>query len=263
MSASIVRRSPGRLSDRLSERDVQVLRSVREHRFLTARQIGALHFADHATPLAGARVCRRVLARLSDEGVFARLERRVGGVRAGSASYVYALGPVGSRLIDERRRRLNEPSPLFLTHTLAVAQTHVDLVQAARAGDVDLVGVEVEPACWRRFIGRGGAPEVVKPDLYVVTGSGDFEDCWFIEVDCGTESPQALRRKCRAYASYWRSGREQDARGTFPLVVWSAPTKQRAARISQTIAAARHLKRDLFRVTTANEFVALLSEGAE
>ncbi|HEX6700896.1 MAG TPA: replication-relaxation family protein [Gaiellaceae bacterium] len=261
MSASLVRRTSVALSDRLSERDLEVLRSAREHRFLTARQIEALHFADHATPLAGARVCRRVLARLSEHRLLARLERRVGGVRAGSASYVYALGPTGSRLIDERPRRVSEPSPLFLAHTLAVAQTHVELVQAARAGDVDLVGVEVEPACWRRYVGAGGAPEAVKPDLYVVTGSGEYEDCWFVEIDCGTESPQALRRKCRAYEAYWRSGREQAAHGTFPLVVWSAPTKQRAARISQTITATRHLKRELFRVTAAAELVALVSGG--
>jgi hypothetical protein len=262
MSASLVRPTSALLSDRISERDLDVLRSVRQHRFLTARQIEALHFADHATALAGARVCRRVLARLSEHRLLVRLERRVGGVRAGSASYVYALGPAGSRLVDERRRRLNEPSPLFLMHTLAVAQTHVELVQAGRVGDVDLVGVEVEPACWRRYVGAGGAPEAVKPDLYVVTGSGDFEDCWFIEIDCGTESPQAIRRKCRAYESYWRSGRAQAAHGTFPLVAWSAPTKERAARIGQTIAATRHLKRELFRVTIAGELVALVGGGA-
>jgi len=262
MSASLGRRALAQLSERLSKRDLEVLRSVREHRFLTARQIEVLHFAEHATALAGARVCRRVLARLTETGLVVRLARRVGGVRAGSASYVYALGTAGSRLIDDRRLRFFEPSPLFLAHTLAVAQTHVELVQEARVGRLEVVSVDVEPACWRRFVGSGGAPEAVKPDLYVVTASGDFEDCWFIEVDCGTESPQALRRKCRAYESYWRSGREQAAHGTFPLVVWSAPTKQRAARIRQTIAAARHPKRDLFRVTTADELVALLSGGA-
>src|SRR5438874_12589319 len=105
MSAYLGRRALAQLSERLSERDLQVLRSIRQHRFLTARQIEILHFADHATPLAAARVSRRVLARLTNEGLLVRLARRVGGIRAGSASYVYALGPAGSRLIDERRRR--------------------------------------------------------------------------------------------------------------------------------------------------------------
>src|SRR2546423_12164294 len=217
MSAYLGRRGLAQLRERLSERDLDVIRSVAEHRFLTPRQIEALHFADHATELAGARVSRRVLARLTDERLLARLQRRVGGVRAGSASFVYALGPVGGRLVDGQRRRLVEPSTTFLVHTLAVAQAHVELVQASRTGQLELLSVDVEPGCWRRYTGSGGAREVLRPDLYVVTGSGNFEDCWFVEIDCDTESPLALRRKCHTYEAYRRSGREQEAHGTFPL----------------------------------------------
>jgi hypothetical protein len=262
MSAYLGRRGFDLLRERLSERDLEIIRSVAEHRFLTARQIEALHFADHASQLAGARVCRRVLARLTDERLLARLERRVGGVRAGSASFVYALGPVGGRLIDGRRRRLTEPSTTFLAHTLAVAQAHVELIQAARHAQLELVSVDVEPNCWRRYAGPAGAREVLRPDLYVVTGSGDFEDCWFVEIDCATESPLALRRKCRAYEAYWRSGREQDAHSAFPLVVWVAPDERRAQQLQQVIGSARGLKRDLFRVTTAPNLVGLLAGGA-
>src|SRR5919198_5119791 len=137
MSAYLGRRGLAQLRERMSERDLDVLRSVAEHRFLTTRQIEALHFADHSSELAGARVCRRVLARLTEERLLARLQRRVGGVRAGSASFVYALGPVGGRLIDRQRRRVIEPSTTFLAHTLVVAQTHVELVQAARQGRLE------------------------------------------------------------------------------------------------------------------------------
>jgi hypothetical protein len=186
----------------------------------------------------------------------------VGGVRAGSASFVYALGPVGGRLLDGQGRRLVEPSAIFLTHTLAVAQAHVELVQAAHDRRLELLTVDVEPRCWRRYVGSGGAREVLRPDLYVVTGSGDFEDCWFVEIDCGTESPLALRRKCRAYEAYWRSGREQDAHGTFPLVVWIAPDERRAQQLRRVISGTRGLKRDLFRVTIASQLVSVLAGGA-
>src|SRR6266540_3115202 len=219
MSAYLSRRGLEHLQERLSERDLGVIRSVYEHRFLTASQIEQLHFEDHATAAAGARVCRRVLARLTRERVFARLQRRVGGVRAGSASYVYRLGRVGSRLVADGRR-FTEPSPLFLDHTLAVADARIELVQAHRGGELELVAVEVEPACWRRYISSGGAAEFVRPDLYAVTTQGDFEDCWFLEIDRGTESAAAIGRKCRAYDAYWRTGREQEEHGTFPLVVW-------------------------------------------
>jgi Replication-relaxation len=263
MSAYLGRRGLAQLRERLSERDLGVIRSVAEHRFLTTRQIEALHFADHASELAGARVCRRVLARLTGDRLLARLQRRMGGVRAGSASFVYALGPVGGRLIDRQRRRFIEPSTTFLTHTLAVPQAHVELVQADRSGQLELLSADIEPDCWRRYIGSGGAGEVLKPDLYVVTGSGDFEDCWFVEIDCGTESPLVLRRKYRAYEAYWRSGREQEAHGTFPLVVWAAPEERRARQLARVIGDSRGLKRDLFRVTTAPSLIELLAGGAE
>ena len=164
-----------------------------------------------------------MLARLTRERLLARLQRQVGGVRAGSASYVYALGPVGSRLVADGRRRFTEPSPLFLDHTLAVAEARIELLRASSAGQFELVEVEVEPACWRRYMGPGGAAEFVRPDLYVVTASGAYEDCWFLEIDRGTESPAATSRKCRAYDRYWRTGAEQQRHRTFPLVVWVAP----------------------------------------
>jgi hypothetical protein len=261
MSAYLGRRGLELLRERLSERDLAVLRSVREHRFLTASHIEQLHFFDHATNGSGGRICRRVLARLARERVLSRLDRRVGGVRAGSASYVYALGPVGGRLIDGTRNRVTEPSSLFLTHTLAIADARVALMQAARSGQLELVGVEVEPACWRRYVGIGGAPEIVRPDLYVVTASKEYEHCFFVEVDMGTESPAAVGRKCQAYELYRRSGREQAEHGTFPLVVWVAPNESRATWIESVISRTKRLKGDLFRTTTANALVELIAGG--
>ncbi len=49
--------------------------------------------------VSAARIARRVLARLTELGVLARLERRIGGLRAGSSGYVYYLGPAGQRLV--------------------------------------------------------------------------------------------------------------------------------------------------------------------
>lgn len=263
MSAYLGRRGLDQLRDSLSGRDLSVIRAVYEHRFLSARQIEALHFAEHSTHLAGARICRRVLARLTRERVLARLDRRVGGVRAGSASFIYALGPVGWRVLDEGRRgRLTEPSPLFLDHTLAVAGARVRLVEAARAGQLELLNVEVEPTCWRRFIGASGASESVKPDLYIVTAAGVFEDCWYLEVDRATESPAAIIRKCKTYEAYWRTGSEQEHMGTFPLVLWVAPDEARTERLQNVISGTRNLKRDLFRVTTSPQLVEVIAGGA-
>lgn len=249
------------LKHELTERDLDVLRAVREHRLMTARQIEQLLFNDHASAEAGARICRRVLARLTRDRLLARLERRVGGVRAGSASYVYALGSAGGRLFDGTRNRVTEPSSLFLDHTLAIADARLALVAAARSRLFDLVEVEIEPSCWRRYSGPGGAPATVKPDLYIVTAREDFEDCWFLEIDRSTESPAAIGRKCRAYDLYWRSGLEQAAHETFPLVVWVAPDERRADRLRTFIKRARNANQELFRVTTSPRLVETITGG--
>jgi len=256
MSAYLDSRGLQRLRFDLSQRDLAVLDSVAEHRFLTAAQIACLHFSEHATKQSAARVTRRVLARLTAARALARIARRIGGVRAGSASFVYTLGPVGRRLLD-RSYRASEPSALFLDHTLAVADAHVQLVEAARAGSFELLEVQIEPKAWRRFTGSGGAREILRPDLYAVTATGDYEHLWFVEVDRGTESPAALSRKLQAYETYRRSGREQQAHGVFPLVVWAASDAARVIRIEKVIASSKHLQPRLFRVCLQAE----LAEG--
>lgn len=260
MSAYLGRRAFDELRQTFSDRDLEVLCSVSRHRFLTAVQIEALHFDRHSTPTAAARVCRRVLARLTSERVLKRLERRVGGVRAGSASYIYAVGPIGARLL-EKPQRATEPSQLFLDHTLAIGDVHIQLHRAERTNTISVAELEIEPTCWRQFIGPGGARDTVKPDLYLVTTAGEYEDSWFLEVDRSTESPAAISRKCHAYDRYWRTGQEQQRHGAFPLVVWICPNERRATRIQHVIDTARNLKRELFRVTSGPEFVALVAGG--
>jgi hypothetical protein len=160
------------------------------------------------------------------------------------------------------RYRVTEPSRLFLDHTLAIADARIELEVAARKRLFDLVEVEIEPTSWRRFSGPGGAPAFIKPDLYVVTGRDEFEDCWFIEIDRGTESPQAIGRKCRAYDLYWRSGLEQAQHSTYPLVLWVTPTDQRARKIKSVVAHARTLNQELFRNTSSEQFIATIAGGA-
>lgn len=262
MSAYLGPRGLERLREQLSERDIAVARSVAEHRFLTAAHVEQLHFVEHASSESGSRVCRRVLARLARDRVLARLARRVGGVRAGSASYVYALGPVGARLLG-RPSRVVEPSEQFLNHTLAIADARLQLLAASRTGRFELLRVEIEPRCWRRWLGVGGAREIVRPDLHVVTGSGEFEDLWFLEIDRGTEGPVALIRKCRAYEAYWRTGVEQQAHGAFPVVVWVTPDEERARKIRSVTTRNSGLKQDLFRVVSVAGLDELVAGGAQ
>jgi hypothetical protein len=246
-----------------SEREIGVLKSVERYRYLTARQIEELHFFHHASPLTAARTCRRTLERLTKATALSRLERRIGGVRAGSASFIYTLSPLGHRLLHDAegpRKRHREPSVLFLDHTLAIAQFAIDLTSAARTGTIKKLDIEAEPDCWRVFSKGFAGSEVLKPDLHVAFTLGEYEHRWFVEIDLGSEGSAAIVRKLRSYDSYWVSGTEQDRIGMFPRVLWAAPGSKRGARIEHVIRHTPRVNPELFEVTTIDTAVSRVME---
>jgi hypothetical protein len=254
------------VASELSDRDRTVLATVDAFGFLRTDQLQTLIFPSYASQQTAARICRRVLARLHRLRVIEPLKRRIGGIRAGSASYVWRVGPVGDRLqrLDPARPRARrkEPSTRFLQHRLAVADCVCALTMADRTEDLELLRVVTEPDSWRPFAGLHGAREILKPDLYAVTASGDYEDHWFIEIDRGTESLPTVLHKCDQYDRYRRSGREQAARGIFPRVLWLVPDDHRMQRVQNGIHANRDLDQDLFRVATLDAVLPLLRGGA-
>jgi protein involved in plasmid replication-relaxation len=221
---------------------------------MSARQLEAIHFPaiEHDNAAAAMRARQRVLARLTRDGLLMALERRIGGVRAGSAGLVLGLGPLGQRVLnlDGPRRRTHEPGLRFVDHTLAIAQLVVDVRAAARQGSLDLLACEAEPTCWREFGGIAGR-RLLRPDAFLALGVGEYELRWFIEVDRSSESLPVVRRKCRLYADYYQSGVEQNrSGGVFPRVCWVTPGEQRAERLRQVIARDSRLPAKLFVVTT-------------
>lgn len=230
------RLTAGRLAalvEHLSERDLSIVITLARVRMASARQLERLHF-DGPNPVTAARRCRRTLERLVSVGLLARLERRIGGERAGSAGFVYALGLAGQRLAGGvgpagrgRVRRVWTPSFPFLAHLLAVTELYVQLVEADRAGRLELLDFATEPHCWRRFTGAGGEVVTLKPDAIVRTALGRYEDSRFVEVDRGSESPATLARKLDVYRAYWSSGREQAAHDVFPGVLVLVPDDRR------------------------------------
>jgi hypothetical protein len=244
------------LERQLTERDDAVLHWVSKLRFASGQQLTRLHFTEACDPAANARAARRALLRLTRLDVLARLPRGVGGVRAGSAGFVYCLGPAGYALAvsrgwlpEGRRWRSQALGTLFLHHTLQVSELHVQLVAADRGGAIELLELHAEPACWREFQALGmAAPATLKPDSYVRLGAGEYEDSYFIEVDRGTEGSRAIEAKLRQYIAYEASGAEQAAHGVFPLTLWTVPDEARAAVIRDCIERLPRASRELFRV---------------
>jgi hypothetical protein len=231
-----------KLADRLSERDWLVLQRVTALRFVTGSQLTRLCFADSADAQANARAARRALLRLTRLGILERLPRPIGGVRAGSAGFVYRPGLGGHRLAvlrawqpERQRRRSLVPGTLFLRHTLAIAELHTRLTECERSGRFELLELAAEPLCWRIYDGLGGQRSYLKPDSYVRLGLGPYEDSYFIEVDRGTEGSRALTWQLERYVAYNRTGQEQTRRGVFPKALWLTTSAERARAIEDCL----------------------------
>jgi hypothetical protein len=261
------------ISSQLSERDKAVLEAIRKFRYLTTNQIKRLYFKDSASQTAAHRAANRGLVKLQELGLIAALNRRIGGVRAGSASYVWSLGTTGARLLNLngessgnlKRKRCFEPTLRFLEHTLAVSETYVQLTLILeKHNNVEMLKAELEPDCWKSYVGESGTIVYLKPDLYIVTTADDYEDHWFFEIDLATESPSRVIRKCQQYCHYYQSGTEQRNSGVFPLVVWIVLNKKREESLQCHIADEFGTRqRDIFLVITPDKLETLICKGAE
>lgn len=259
----------------LSERDLSILESLRTHRVLTTALIRRLHFPisgepreagsgkGHATEMAAAVATIRVLTRLESRRLIARLQRRIGGVRAGSTGIVWQLGASGERLLrarfgDTARRRYSEPSPNFIAHTLAAADLAIRLYELARQRVIELLRLEAEPECWRTFLSAHGARQWLKPDLFAVTAGGEFEHHWFIEADRDSEHAPVIVRKALQYQQFASTGIHQQEHGLFPTVLWVVPDTRRQTVIQKALADEPRLRKlvslGAFRVVTAEAF---------
>jgi len=248
------------LDSGLSVRDRAILGTVARVRVASGAQLVRLHLGD-IRPRQG----REVLASLVARGLLARLPRQVGGVRAGSAGFVYSLGIAGQRLTRPQGSRPQRPwqvSSRFLDHSLAVTELLVRLTEADRAGELWLVDFQTEPASWRTFTALGGGRAVLKPDAEVTIRLGRYEDRWFVEVDRATESGPTLLRKCQQYVSYWQSGVEQAAREVFPQVLWLVPDAARQTQLVEVLGQLPAEAWRLFTVAVYADGVARLTQGA-
>ena len=256
-----------RLSGELTQRDREILVSLKKCKFLLTGQIQRLHITDASSKNAAIRAAARELRKLKEYGLVATLERRIGGTRAGSGSLIWHLTEAGERFLamntseQYSRRRYLEPSRMFLRHSLAVSECYVQLVEICRnAPELTLLNADWEPDCWRPYT-QHGKVIALKPDLFVATKSDGYEDRWFIEIDLSTESPSTIIGKCDRYRDYYRSGLEQKQFGVFPVVVWIVLDEKRKERLRAAIQEAYPKGGKLFIVITADEFERLIKQG--
>lgn len=253
------------LAEQLSGRDHQIVQLVSRFRLVRGDHIHRVFFSDFSSEHGGARVCRRTLQRLTEVGLLARTQRRVGGVRPGSSTHTYLVTPAGRRVVAHvtgggpvSDRGVHEPGLAFHVHTLAISDLYTRAIEAEREGLIELVVFDPEPHSWRQPT-TGTAASLVKPDAYVVVAAGDYEHSAFVEIDLATEGRTALARKLQTYVTYHRSGREQAERDVFPRVLWLTPTPERAAVIQTLINALPRAAQRLFAIAVTADAVAALT----
>lgn len=255
-----------KLEERLSARDLSVLQALRKYRFLTSNQVGRLYFTNCSTKTSRTRNQNLLLKRLSDHGLIRPLARRIGGYQGGSSVQVWYLTEAGYRLLtlntpgEHKRKRFSEPSPMFLEHTLAIAECVIQLTMICRnSHDLVLEAVDTEPSCWRKYKSDGRVC-YLKPDISVVTSYEKYEDSWFIEIDLSTESSTQIIDKCNAYLEYFYTGIEQKETGVFPIVTWVVKNKARKEKIRQYIRENIKGQPKMFLVITPDELEKMIRQ---
>lgn len=217
----------------------------------TTDQLRRTFYSGRPSRHAGELACWRVLHRLENHRLIARLSRQVGGLTGGSTPNLWYVTSAGYRLVTlngdtqpatqhPTRIRTNEPPALStLRHRLTLTETYVRLRELRTAGSLDILELETEPACWRRFPGIGGTTVTLKPDGYIRTAAHDseYESLWFVEIDMGSESLATIQRKTQVYEAYQRSGLEQIRNGVWPKTVWIAPNQKRGDRLNMLFGA--------------------------
>lgn len=258
------------LLDRLSERDFAILVSLRSAKYLLTHQIQRLHFADSPTHATAIRAAANAMRKLKGYGLTGHFHRPVGGIRAGSGSYIWHLTEAGQRLLDlrekneqpRRSRRYLEPSYMHIKHTLAISECYVQLVEIDRGHRrISLKEVEWEPECWRSY-SKDSREQILKPDLFASINNGGYEDRWFIEIDLATEAMPVVMDKCRRYYHYFQTGIEQKKHKVFPITVWIVPDANRKRLMQDAIKETFASAAKLFSIITAEEFEALIQHGA-
>jgi hypothetical protein len=192
------RKSEGKVI--LGQRDVDLLISICELRYLSSSQVQRLHFPSLQTANRRLRLLERE-----------RYVRRFGGV--GVDEDIVMLTEKGAAVVAERldvpleqlpwkRKRSTPKNPYFLAHFLAITDFRLDLVEAAD-NTPDLVLLGFIPEYRANLTSRGGMEKYIRDSIPLRHGIGRISHTpdgvfamekhkrkvlMFLELDKGTET---------------------------------------------------------------------------
>ena len=189
----------------LQPRDIELLRSVGNFRFLNTPQILALH-------KGGTRNLLRRLTSLFQHGYLDRPKSQT-SAKLSSAHMVYALGRKGAELLskdaDEREgmyRRVREAERTLpiIAHAQMISQFRICLTLATQESEIKIVrwsqGQDLKELLRKA---SGENPSLVPDAFFTILHNGD-EINFFLEADRGTMDRERFVNKLKIYWS-WKS----------------------------------------------------------
>ena len=185
---------------RLQPRDIELLKSIAEHRFLNTSQILALH-------KGSSRNLLERLSRMYHAGYLERprVQRRV---RLASSHLVYCLGRQGVEVVATsveereamlRRLRENERTLPLLAHSLMISHFRVCLELAVSKSDNVKIVRWVQGYDLKSLLSKRGVHAPLVPDAFFVLETPTHRYPLFLEADRATMSIERYVAKLRLY----------------------------------------------------------------
>ncbi len=210
----------------LTERDIEILRTVAEFRYMTREQVEKLFFSPSTTSY-----CKRRLSLLYHNGY---LERRFLPLRQafGAARAYYVLDQKGAEVVCETTGRTRQEldwrprdgrrEPLYMEHTLAINDVRAIAALTAQRRGIDLAWTDEREL--KRRVREHRVPDPTAPDRKItIVPDGYFviQHRWAfaLELDRATVEEQPFKRKVRGYGEWKRSGAYARSLGTHSLRV--------------------------------------------
>lgn len=127
------------LRERLTPRDMQIISFIEQAHCAFTHQLTRLFFTSASTEQAASKACRRNMQKLLEYKLVNKLDRKIGGYRAGSNANIWYLTDAGYKLLDLedpdtplKRRRFLEPSAITLRHRLTSVECYIQMVELER-----------------------------------------------------------------------------------------------------------------------------------
>ena len=241
-----------------------LVRLIWQYRFMTTGQIARFTKIGYLSQRSALRQTNRHLKLLSEHGLVTSLERRVGGWQGGSAMSIWTLTDTGQQVITGRKKRKRPEylSTHFLEHHLAITEVHLVATETARSQSGIIISeMELEPACWRSYLGPHGEQKTLKPDMFLQITSPQYVDSYYIEVDRATENPARVIRKTMQYQDWQQRGTDQETLGVFPKILWLTPNQTRQEQLTRHLKADKDIRDDIFSVITLEELPQVIIQG--